>query len=121
MPGRLMSKVYLALPEAFAGPSMREMRLPIKLRLSASGHLYSAIASPSSQILGRLCNRRFHPDIASAATGIAAHVLGDQFRRRIGMLGEEGRAGHHKARRAEAALLSVVVHERLLHRTQCAV
>ncbi len=37
IPGRLMSKEYFALPDDFHGPSMREIRLPIRLRLSAGG------------------------------------------------------------------------------------
>src|SRR5437762_14350933 len=51
IPSRLMSYEYLARPETLCGPSIREIRLPIKLRLSASGHLESAIGMASFLIL----------------------------------------------------------------------
>src|ERR1044071_3464028 len=115
MPGRLMSKEYLARPETFCGPSTREMRLPMRLRLSASGHLYSAIASPSFLLLGRLQDRRANADVGAAAAEIAAQPLANLFRRRVGMLVEKSFAGDDEARRAEAALLCVVVNEGLLN------
>src|ERR1043166_788922 len=38
MPGRLISKEYLAVPVALTGPSMRSTRLPSSARFSAAGH-----------------------------------------------------------------------------------
>src|ERR1051325_4499265 len=38
MPGRLISKEYLAVPVALTGPSMRSVRLPMSDRFAAAGH-----------------------------------------------------------------------------------
>src|ERR1044071_8435807 len=118
MPGRLMSKEYLARPETFCGPSTREMRLPIRLRLSASGHLYSAIATPSFLLIGRLQDGGADADVGPAAAEIAAQALLHLFGRRVGVLVEEGFASDDEAGRAEPALLRVVVNKRLLDRVQ---
>src|SRR5436853_7038 len=94
------------------------MRLPMRLRLSASGHLYSAIASPSFLLTGRLQDRRANAYVGAAAAEIAAQSFLDLFGRRVRMLVEKGFAGDHKTGRAETALLRVVVNERLLNRVQ---
>src|SRR5215207_7582963 len=119
-----MSKVYFALPAAFSGPSIREMRLPICVRLFASGHLYSAIASPSfplRNLLRGLGDRGANADIGAAAAEIAAEAALDLRRSRIWMLVEKCLASHDEARRAETALLRVVIDESLLHRVKIAV
>src|SRR5581483_9007040 len=113
---------YLALPLTFSGPSTREMRLPMSLRFSASGHLYSAIAlAPFLHILGGLRDRGADADVGSTAAQVAAQAMPDLVRRGTRVLVEQGFAGHHEAGRAEAALLAVVVHKGLLHRVQSAV
>ena len=111
-----MSNEYFAQPETFCGPSILEMRLPMKVRLSASGHLYSAIAPPS--FLSRLCDCCSNAHVGAAAAGIAAEPLLDLFGSWVRVFVEERLAGDNEARRAEAALLSVVVDEGLLNRMQ---
>src|ERR1044071_5669839 len=91
------------------------MRLPMSERLSASGHLYSAIFPPSFLRLRRLHHCRANAYIGSAAAQIAAETVFHLFGRRVWILVEKSFAGHDKSRRAEAALLRVVVYERLLN------
>src|SRR6185369_9123801 len=113
MPGRLTSNEYFARPETFCGPSMREIRLPMKFRLSASGHLYSAIAPPSFR---RLRDRGANAHVGSAPAKVAAESLLNLFRRRIWILVEKRLCRDHESRRAESALLAVIVDEGLLKR-----
>src|SRR5947199_8204710 len=94
------------------------MRLPISVRLSASGHLYSAIASPSFLLLGGLQDRGADAHVGSAAAEVAAQSFLNLFGRRVGVLVQKRLAGDHEAGRTEAALLRVVVNERLLDRVQ---
>src|SRR5215813_4163930 len=109
---------------------MREMRLPMWVRLPSSGHLYSAIAlasshqfrrSPFPHLSGSLRDGGLDADICAAAAEIAAHAHLDLFRRRRGMFFEQRRAGHDEAGSAKAALLRVVVPEGLLDRMEIAV
>src|SRR4029078_6710079 len=111
-----MSMEYLARPDTFCGPSILEMRLPIKVRLSASGHLYSAIALPS--FLGRLRDRRSNAHVGAAAAGIAAQSLLDLFGGGGGVLVQEGLAGNHETGVAQATLLRIVIDEGLLYRME---
>src|SRR5262249_26564497 len=111
-----ISKEYFARPDTLCGPSILDTRFPIKVRLSASGHLYSAIALPSFR--GSLLYCRSDTHVGSAAAQVAAEASLDLFGRRIGVLVEERLAGHNEARCAEAALLSIVVDECLLNRMQ---
>src|SRR5437667_11614015 len=87
MPGRLTSNEYFARPETFCGPSILEMRLPIKVRLSASGHLYSAIAPPS--FLRRLSNRSANAHVGSASAKVPAQSFLDLFGCWVGVLIKE--------------------------------
>src|SRR6266705_580588 len=111
-----MSNEYFARPETFCGPSILEMRLPMNVRLSASGHLYSAIAPPS--FLRRLRDRCSNAHVGSAAAGIAAEPLLDLFGSWVRILVEERLARDNEAWRAKTALLCVVVDEGLLNRMQ---
>src|ERR1700730_7156551 len=115
IPGRFMSNEYFARPETLNGPSMRDIRFPISVRLSASGHLYSAIAPPS---FCRLHHGRSHTHVGSASTKISAqpflHLLGS----RVWVFVKECLTGNHESRSAEATLLSVVINKGLLNRMQ---
>src|SRR5262249_16658273 len=114
--GRLISNEYLARPDTLSGPSMREILLPISVRLSASGHLYSAIAAPSF-----LSGLRYGPansHIGSAPAKVAAQPFLNLLGSRIGVLVQECLAGHDKSGSAETALLGVIVDKSLLHRVQ---
>src|SRR6185295_10422054 len=113
MPGRLMSNEYFARPETFCGPSMREIRLPMKFRLSASGHLYSAIAPPSFR---RLRDRGANAHVGSAPAKVAAQSLLNFFGCRGWVLVQECLCRDHESRRAESTLLAVVINEGLLKR-----
>src|SRR3989454_6597979 len=121
IPGRLMSNVYLARPLALAGPSMRLMRLPMSLRWLASGQSYLHFAmSPSLHRLGSLEHRLPDSHVGAATAQVAAQSSLHVFHGRVGVRIEEGLARHHEARRTEAALLRVVIHESRHHRVQVA-
>src|SRR5690242_20527533 len=96
MPAGWTSNEYFARPDTFCGPSILDMRLPIKVRLSASGHLYSAIAPPS--FLRCLSNRSADAHVGSASAEIPAQPLLDLLRCRIRMLIKEGLRRDDKAR-----------------------
>src|SRR5262245_57913733 len=124
IPGRLRSYVYFARPETLSGPSIRETRLPIHVRLSASGHLYSAMLSTSlcgTVSLGCLKHCGPDPDIGSAAAKVSAQAFPDFLWCWIRILVKKCLAGHYEAWSAKAALLAIVVNERLLDRMQCVV
>src|ERR1041384_8721669 len=91
------------------------MRLPMSVRLSASGHLYSAIFPPSFLRSRRLHHCRANAYVGSAAAQIAAESMLHLLWRWVWIFVEKGFAGYDKTRRAEAALLRVVVYERLLN------
>src|SRR5258707_9829558 len=99
-----MSYEYFARPETLWGPSMREIRLPIKLRFSASGHLYSGIV-PS---LRYLHDRSANSHVGAAPAEVAPQTCSQLFGCRRGVLIKESLAGDHEARRTEAALLGVI-------------
>src|SRR5262245_7422395 len=106
------------------------MRLPMRERLPSSGHLYSAICLASSRRFRRRALPRLPRSlrdggldavIGAAATEIAARSQFDLLGRRRRMFFEQRSAGHNEAGSAEAALLRVIIPERLLDRTQFAV
>src|SRR5450432_3995327 len=106
-----MSNEYFARPETLNGPSMRDMRLPIKLRFSASGHLYSGIVMPSFCYLH---DRGANTHVGATATEVAAQPGPQLFGSWVGVFVEKSFASDNKAGSAEAALLPIVVDERLL-------
>src|SRR5262249_13159415 len=121
IPGRFRSYVYFALPETLSGPSIRETRFPIQVRLSASGHLYSAMVSTSLHgAMSLSCLEHGGPDtnVGSAPAKVPAQASLDLFRCRIRILVEECLAGNDETRSAKPALLAVVVNKRLLDRMQ---
>src|SRR5947209_6741337 len=106
------------------------MRLPISVRSPGSGHLYSATARtschrqpcrpllpPAADFADRLANAFVGP----AAAEVPAQSAADVFVAGMGVLIEKRLARHHEARRAESALLRVVVDEGLLHRVEARV
>src|SRR5258706_7302919 len=107
-----MSYEYFARPETLWAPSMREIRLRIRLRFSASGHLYSGIVSSFRHL--HHCRTNTH--VGATAAEVAAQPGSQLFARWMRMLIEESLASNHEAGRAEAALLRVIINERLLHR-----
>src|SRR5436190_13335763 len=114
-----MSIEYFARPDTFCGPSILEMRLPMKVRLSASGHLYSAIALPSLlPSLRRLRDRCSNAHIGTAPAGIAAEPFLNLIGGWIRILVQKRLACDHEAGSAEATLLGVIVDEGLLNRVQ---
>src|SRR5436853_5314627 len=124
-----MSYEYFARPDTFNGPSMREIRLPIRLRLSGSGHLYSAIVAPSFRpnkacsLCGSGTFRHLHHCASNTGIGAAAADVPTQtglhvFERWMWISIKESLASNDKAGCAKAALLRVVVNECLLHRMQ---
>src|SRR5713226_2453189 len=115
IPGRFMSNEYFARPETLNGPSIRDIRFPIRVRLSASGHLYSAIAPPSFR---RLHHGRSHAHVGSASTKIPAQPLLNLLGSGVWVLVQKRLAGNHESRRADATLLSVVIDKGLLNRMQ---
>src|SRR5215469_4475541 len=124
IPGRLRSYVYFARPETLSGPSILETRLPIQVRLSASGHLYSAMLSTSlhgAVSLGCLEYGSPDPDVGSTAAKVSAQAFLDFLRCRIPVLVKECLAGDHETWSAKPALLAVVVNKRLLDRMQAVV
>src|SRR5438552_3502322 len=113
-----MSNVYLARPEAFSWPSMREIRLPIKRRSFASGQSYLHFAmtfssppaegrprensSTSGCLRGRSAARGFEHGVFDAVVGAAtaqvpAQTLLHLFERRVRVLVQERAARHHEA------------------------
>src|ERR1700745_2684166 len=60
---------------------------------------------------GDLRDRSANAGIRSTAADVAAEFVDEIFRRGIGMLVEHRLTGNHKARRAKAALRSVIVDE----------
>src|SRR2546426_1328165 len=115
---------------------MREMRFPIKLRLSASGHLYSAIAVPSFALAvtqaaswrgvagtqaGSLRYLHYcgpHTHIGAAAAKVPAQTRFQVLSFGMWILVQEGLARYHETGCAKAALLAVVINECLLQRMQ---
>src|SRR5260370_11255224 len=90
---------------------MRLIRLPIKRRVSGVGQLYSGIAS-SLHFPGSFEYGLADADISAAAAEIAAESLGHfVLILRMRMAIEESLGRHDKARRAIAALLSVMSDE----------
>src|ERR1700694_1483349 len=93
-PGRLRSYAYFARPETLKGPSMREMRLPIKLRLSASGHLYSGIVPSFCHLHHRCADTH----IGSAPAEVAAQPGTQLFACGMRMVVEKSFASDEHAR-----------------------
>src|SRR5206468_10728412 len=79
MPWRLMSDEYLAVPLDFNGPSMRSMRLPINVRLSAVGHFAFAILRRSFLRFRRVSDGQQHASVGAAtaqvSTKASPHLL----------------------------------------------
>src|SRR2546422_1073945 len=108
---------------------MREMRFPIKLRLSASGHLYSAIAVPSFALAvtqaaswrgvagtqaGSLRYLHYcgpHTHIGAAAAKVPAQTRFQVLSFGMWILVQEGLPRYHETGCAKAALLAVVINE----------
>src|SRR5579864_9087023 len=93
------------------------MRLPMSVRWSAAGHPYLVLSSAMDQapfIFAACIYGGAHSGISSATAEVPAQAVLDLLRRGIGMLIEKSLGGDNKARRAEAALLRIVVNERLL-------
>src|SRR5208337_1625772 len=110
MPGRLTSKVYLALPLALAGPSTRLIRLPMSFLSPASGqsYLHLGMCFASLHGLGGLQHGLPNPDVRPTAAEISPQSLFDLIKGGVGMFVQEGLARHDKTGRAKAALLRVV-------------
>src|SRR5438552_358765 len=136
MPGRLMSKLYFALPVTLSGPSRRLTR--VLSTAGFDGHAYFfafalgpgaagggagfcalATSHPPRRELAACSHRGFHnPHEGAAAADVAVEPLLDLFRRRLRMLFDERDGRHHEARRAEAAHQRVAIAEGLLHRME---
>src|ERR1700682_3340523 len=93
---------------------MREMRFPIKLRFSGSGHLYSAILASSCYLHHCRANAHVRTTAAKVATQSASQLLWCRMR----MFVQKSLTSDYEARRAKAALLGIIINERLLHRMQ---
>src|SRR4051794_10796906 len=130
MPGRLMSKVYLARPLTLSGPSNRLTRVPTTVGVVA-GQLYLASTGggggpprpppccASATLHPLHTGDRFEDAVErAAAADVAVEALFDLLGRRVGVFLEEADAGHDEARRAEAAHQRVLVAEGLLHGVQ---
>src|SRR5690242_8957581 len=89
------------------------MLLPISDRFSAGGQSTFAISNPS--FLRRISDGEDHTGIRAAPAEIAADSVANLLGGGIGVLADKSRAGDDKAGRAEATLLGIVMHERLLH------
>src|SRR5580765_1759035 len=131
MPGRLISKLYLARPDTLSGPSRRLTRV---LRTAGfSGHAYffafavgpggagggapgcCALATSHPLHVGRC----FHDSSkCPAAADVAVETRLDLRRRRVRVFFDERDGGHHETWRAEAAHQRVAIAERLLHRVE---
>src|SRR4051812_22949459 len=137
IPGRLMSKLYLARPVTLSGPSRRLTR--VLSTAGFAGHAYffalavgpvgagggagfCALATGHPPRCGRAAcrrERRLHDaDERAAAADVAVeralHLVGRRLRRLL----DERDGRHHEARRAEAAHQRVAIAERLLHGVQ---
>src|SRR5829696_2457941 len=137
MPGRMMSEVYFARPEALSGPSSRLIDLPRRTRSPTGGQLRGGpeggccacccgcgCAPPAGGVAGGCCwsatlhplaQRRFEdanvgPAAADVAVERALGLLGGRIRRFL----EQCDRGGDEPRRAEAAHQPVLVAEGLL-------
>src|SRR5579875_3787658 len=121
-----MSREYLARPLDFAGPSMREMDLPIKRLSPAAGHSYLQLAMDQTSFhLGSHCfggvqHRVPNAPVSAATAEIPAQPFFHLFHGGVRMGLQKCDAGHHETWRAESALLSVVLHKRAHHGMQLA-
>src|ERR1041385_8592044 len=70
------------------------------------------------ELLRGVLDRLDDVDVAGAATEVPRDRLADVVLGRLGVLREERAAGHHHARRAEAALQAVLLPEALLDRVE---
>src|SRR5262245_3397774 len=116
MPGRLMSKEYFAAPVVLRGESMREICLPISVRLSAEGQSTFAILNAPFLRGVRDCEQ--HAGVGAATAEIPAEPSADFVNAGLRMLPHEGGRCHDEPGRAETALLGVMFHEGLLHCVQ---
>src|SRR5437879_4006755 len=99
IPGRLMSKEYLAAPVVLSGASMREMRLPMSVRWSAVGQSTFTILRAS--FLRGVGDREQHARVGAEATKIASQPSPNFIHRSVRMLSYEGGGRSHKTRRAK--------------------
>src|SRR5688572_12386550 len=128
-----MSKVYLARPVTFSGPSIRLTDVPSTVRAAGQAKCGSAAWGGACPPRPPPCCGWFelataHPlhtgdcfeDAVegAAAADVAVEALPDLLWRGVGDLLEQADAGHDEAGRAEPAHQRVLVAERLLHRVQ---
>src|SRR5262245_1814378 len=138
MPGRLMSKLYFALPVTLSGPSRRFARVLSTTGLDGQAYFFALAVGPDGAGGGAprpscalatghpprcqltACGHRGFHDAheRAAAADVAVESFLHLFGRRLWMLLDQRDGGHHKARRAEAAHQRVAIAERLLHRMQ---
>src|SRR5262245_32295439 len=109
MPGRLMSKLYFALPVDLAAPSRRECFLPIRRRFSGQA---VAMNSLLLLLLAQFGDGVAHLGVGAAAADVAGQRLLDLGGRGVRVLVEGRSHRHDEAGRAEAALLRVELDER---------
>src|ERR1044071_7263880 len=108
-----MSSTYVAVPVISRGSSLRRMRLPTSVSC-----LMVVVAILRSCLGGRGFHGFHDVLIAGASAEIAFQSVADFGFGGVGVAVEQLLGGHDHAGRAEAALQSVVVPERLLHGVQ---
>src|SRR4051812_4822506 len=129
MPGRAISKVYLARPVTLSGPSRRLTLVPRTEGLAGQANSESAgedagasrsrRSSKSATLSPFHTGHGFEDASERAATAdVAVETLLDLFRRGIGMLFQQTNARHDESRSAEPAHERVLVAEGLLHGMQ---
>src|SRR5438445_182057 len=123
MPGRLMSKLYLARPVTLSGPSRRLTRVLSTAGLAGHAYFFAlavgpgatgggaprpscALATGHPHGVGReltACRQRRFLDAheRAAAADVAVEALLDLFERRLRSFFEQRHRRHHEARRAE--------------------
>ena len=120
MPGRLMSKLYLARPVALSGPSRRGHLVPMSRRFLGQASQPWFIAS-LPWLLHKRGDGVAHLLVGAAAADVAGQGFLDLGGRGLGVLVEGGPHGDDEAGRAEAALLGVVLDEGGRHGVELAV
>src|SRR2546422_277813 len=131
MPGRLMSKVYLARPATLSGPSSRLTGEPMMVGFSGQAYLFGSAGLAEACGTGTCglslsgtshppaFHCRFHDSGEGAeAADVAVEAPARLVRRRVRRLLDERHGRHHEARRAEPAHQAIGVAERLLHGVQ---
>src|SRR5215467_13190001 len=129
MPGRLMSKLYLARPVTLSGPSSRLTRVLSTTGFSGHAYFFAFAVGPvgaGGGAPGCCALATSHPLHAGrcfhdaserpAATDVAVEARFHLRGRRVGMLLNERDGRHHEPRCAEASHQRVAIAEGLLHR-----